>query len=206
LADAADAHLREADPVLGALIDAHGPLPPPRVPGEPYGALVRAIVGQQLSVVAAGAIHERLLARFGGHEPTPQELLAIDPDELRTAAGLSRPKVVFLRSLAEHVVSGALDLAHLDQHSDEEVTAQLTAVKGVGLWTAQIFLMFQLGRPDVLASGDLGIRRAVQRAYALADLPSTDELEALAQPWRPYRTRACRHLWRSLENTPLSAP
>jgi DNA-3-methyladenine glycosylase II len=201
--DAVDAHLRAADPVLGALIDANGPLGPPLTFEGPYAALVRAIIGQQLSVRAAEAIHGRLLERFDGHVPAPQQILAQDPDALRTAVGLSKAKVVFLRSLAEHVVSGQLDIDHLDQRSDEQVLAEVTAVKGIGDWTAQIFLMFQLGRPDVLAAGDLGIRRAVERAYELPDLPSTAELQAIAQPWRPYRTRACRHLWHSLQNAPV---
>jgi DNA-3-methyladenine glycosylase II len=201
--DAVDAYLRDADPVLGALIDANGELGPPLTFEGPYAALVRAIIGQQLSVRAAEAIHGRLLERFGGRVPTPQEILAQDPDALRTAVGLSHAKVVFLRSLAEHIVSGRLDIDRLGERSDEEVLAAVTAVKGVGAWTAQIFLMFQLGRPDVLAAGDLGIRRAVERAYELADLPSNAELEAIAEPWRPYRTRACRHLWQSLRNAPV---
>jgi DNA-3-methyladenine glycosylase II len=201
--DAVDAYLRDADPVLGALIDANGPLGPPLSFEGPYAALVRGILGQQLSVRAAEAIHGRLRERFGGELPTPQQLLAEDPDELRTAVGLSRAKTVFLRSLAEHVLSGDLDFERMDELSDEEVTAEVTAVKGIGAWTAQVFLMFQLGRPDVLAAGDLGIRRAVERAYELPDLPSTGELEAIAEPWRPHRTRACLHLWHSLQNAPV---
>jgi DNA-3-methyladenine glycosylase II len=201
-AAAAEAHLRRVDPILGALIDRFHPLPD-RVPGaDPYGALVRAIVGQQLSTTAARAIHGRLLESFGGHDPTPAQLLAADPDAMRTAAGLSRAKVVFLRSLAEKVESGELRLDRLHELDDEQVMAQLTAVKGVGTWTAHVFLMFQLGRPDVLPVGDLGIRRAVERAYGLEDLPGTDQLTALAEPWRPYRSLASRYLWRSLENEP----
>jgi DNA-3-methyladenine glycosylase II len=201
--DPVDAYLRDADPVLGAVIDVNGPLEPPLSFDGPYAALVRGIIGQQLSVRAAEAIHGRLRERFDGRVPTPQEILAQDPDALRAAVGLSRAKVVFLRSLAEHVLSGDLDFEHMDERSDAEVTAEVTAVKGVGAWTAQVFLMFQLGRPDVLAAGDLGIRRAVERAYALPDLPSTGELEAIAQPWRPHRTRACLHLWHSLQNAPV---
>jgi DNA-3-methyladenine glycosylase II len=151
---------------------------------------VRAIVGQQLSVVAARAIHGRLTDLFGGRPPSSQELLDQDPELLRSAVGLSRAKVTFLRSLAEHVLA------------DDDVVAELTAVKGLGAWTVHMFLMFQLQRPDVLAVGDLGIRRAVERAYGLPDLPSADELTALAEPWRPHRSAACRLLWRSLDNTP----
>jgi DNA-3-methyladenine glycosylase II len=163
---------------------------------------VRAIVGQQLSVHAARAIYDRLLARFDGRPPTPQQILDDDPDALRVAAGLSHAKVRYLRSLAEHVVSGELELDRLEQLSDDDVTAELVAVRGIGAWSAHIFLMFTLGRPDVLAVGDLGIRRAVQRAYALPELPSATELTALAEPWRPYRTAACVLLWHSLANAP----
>ena len=167
-----------------------------------YGALVRAIVGQQLSVLAARAIYGRLTERFGGRAPTPQEILADDPEELRAAAGLSRAKVGFLRSLAEHVLSGELELERLDELPDDEVIAELVAVKGLGVWTAHMFLMFHLERPDVLPVGDLGIRRAIERAYGLDALPAPAEVERIAEPWRPYRTLACRYLWRSLQNEP----
>jgi DNA-3-methyladenine glycosylase II len=172
-------------------------------PSDHYGALLRSIVGQQLSTKAARAIYGRVLERFGGRTPTPQEVLADDPETLRAAAGLSRAKVAFLRSLAEHVVSGELELDRLDRLSDEEIIAKLVAVKGIGEWSAHMFLMFQLERPDVLAVGDLGIRRAVQRAYGLDAPPTAAALTALAEPWRPYRTLACRILWRSLDATPV---
>jgi DNA-3-methyladenine glycosylase II len=200
-------HLRNSDPVLARIIDQVGKLPSVRAgrpdPDDHYGALVRSIVGQQLSVLAARAIYGRLIERFGGRAPTAREILDDDPEALRAAAGLSRAKVGFLRSLAEHVLSGELELAHLDALPDDEVIAELVAVKGLGEWTSHMFLMFHLDRPDVLAVGDLGIRRAVERAYDLAELPTAAELEALAEPWRPYRTLACRYLWRSLENTPV---
>jgi DNA-3-methyladenine glycosylase II len=163
---------------------------------------VRAIVGQQLSVFAARAIYGRLTDRFGGKPPTPQQILDDDPEALREAAGLSHAKVRFLRSLAEHVLSGELELARLDDLPDEEVTAELTAVKGIGPWSADMFLMFQLDRPDVLPVGDLGIRRAFERSYGLGELPQPEEMERIAEPWRPYRTLACRYLWRSLQNEP----
>jgi DNA-3-methyladenine glycosylase II len=178
-------------------------VPEPRPPRtDVYAALVRAIVGQQLSVHAARAIYDRLLARFDGQPPMPQQILDDDPDALRVAAGLSHAKVRYLRSLAEHVVSGELEIDRLAQLSDDEVMAELVAVKGIGAWSAHIFLMFTLGRPDVLAVGDLGIRRAVQRAYELPELPSAAELTELAEPWRPYRTAACVLLWHSLANAP----
>ncbi|MGO9960546.1 MAG: DNA-3-methyladenine glycosylase family protein [Solirubrobacteraceae bacterium] len=206
LEDAA-AQLRAADPVLGAIIDRVGTeaLGDPRRgrPRDHYGALVRTIVGQQLSTTAARAIYERLTERFGGRTPTPDEVLAEDPEELRAAAGLSRAKVGFLRSLAEHVTDGSLELHKLGRLSDEQVTAELVAVKGLGVWSADMFLMFHLQRPDVLPVGDLGIRRAVMVEYGLDALPGPETLETLAEPWRPHRTLACRFLWRSLDATPV---
>jgi DNA-3-methyladenine glycosylase II len=192
--------------VLAEIIDASGPLADGRE-GRPdredhYGALVRAIVSQQLSVHAARAIYGRLTERFGGRTPTPEEILADDPEELRAAAGLSRAKVGFLRSLAEHVISGELDLQHLEELEDDQVIAELVAVKGLGTWSAQMFLMFHLERPDVLPVGDLGIRRAIERAYGLDALPEAAEIEQIGQRWRPHRTLACRYLWRSLQNEP----
>jgi DNA-3-methyladenine glycosylase II len=200
------AALRRKDPVLRALIDEIGAdgLGDPRAgrPADHYGALVRSIVGQQLSTKAARAIYGRLTERFGGRTPTPAEVLADDPDELRTAAGLSHAKVRYLRSLAEHVLDGSIELERLDDLPDEEVIAELVAVKGLGVWSAHMFLMFHLQRPDVLPVGDLGIRRAVMVRYGLPELPTPAELTEIAEPWRPYRTLACRYLWRSLDATP----
>jgi DNA-3-methyladenine glycosylase II len=200
------AQLRASDPVLRDVIDAVGPsaLGDPRGdrPDDHYGALIRSIVGQQLSTKAARAIYGRLTERFGGRTPTPAEVLADDPDALRTAAGLSRAKVSFLRSLAEHVIDGSLELERLDTLPDDEVIADLVAVKGIGTWSAHMFLMFHLQRPDILAVGDLGIRKAFMIHYALPALPTPAEMEAIAEPWRPHRTLACRFLWRSLDLTP----
>ena len=178
--------------------DGTGPRP------DLYSALLRAITGQQLSVKAAQAIHGRLLARFGGRSPTPEELLADDPEEMRAAAGLSHAKVASLRSLAEHVVAGDLEIDRLEALDDDEVTRALVAVKGIGGWTAQMFLMFTLHRPDVVATGDQGIRNAAMRAYGLERLPDAATLTTMAEPWRPYRTRACLYLWRSLDNAPVT--
>jgi DNA-3-methyladenine glycosylase II len=164
---------------------------------------VRSIAGQQLSVLAARAIWRKLIERFDGRTPTPQEILADDPDALRAAAGFSRAKVAYLRSLAEHVLAGELELDRLAELPDEEVIRELTAVKGIGEWTAHMFLMFTLHRPDVLPTGDLGVRNAVQRAYGLEAPPKPAAMQALAEPWRPYRTRACLYLWRSLANQPI---
>jgi DNA-3-methyladenine glycosylase II len=187
---------------MARLLDANG-VPEARAPRpDVYAALVRAIVGQQLSTRAARAIYARLLERFDGHPPTPQQILDDDPDELRVAAGLSHAKVRYLRSLAEHVATGALEIDRLTELSDEEVMAELVAVKGIGEWSAHIFLMFTLQRPDVLAVGDLGIRRAVKLAYGLPEMPTPAELTKIAEPWRPYRTAACVVLWESLDSAP----
>jgi DNA-3-methyladenine glycosylase II len=202
---AAIAHLRASDPVLAGVIDAVDADLGERAgrrgidPDDHYGALVRAIVGQQLSVKAARSIYTRLCAQFGDRPPTPEELLAAEPDPLREAAGLSRAKVTFLRSLAEHVLSGELELERMNELGDEDVSAELVAVKGIGQWTADMFLIFHLDRPDVLAVGDLGIRAAMRNAYGLEELPAPAEMEELALPWRPHRSTACRFLWRSLD-------
>jgi DNA-3-methyladenine glycosylase II len=201
------AHLRAADSTLAEIIDRVGvkALGDPRRgrPRDHYGALVRSIVGQQLSTKAAAAIYGRLTDHFGGRTPAPEEVLAADPEELRAAAGLSRAKVGFLRSLAEHALDGSLELDKLGRLPDEEVIAELVAVKGLGVWTAHMFLMFHLQRPDILPVGDLGIRRAIMLAYGLEELPAPAEMEVIAEPWRPYRTLACRFLWRSLDATPV---
>jgi DNA-3-methyladenine glycosylase II len=187
------------------LVDEQGPLDEEERrrgrPREAYGALVRSIVGQQLSTKAARTIYERLTALFDGRTPTPAELLAADPEKVRSA-GLSRPKVGYLRSLAEHVESGELELDRLTELPDEEVSEQLTAVKGLGQWTADMFLIFHLRRPDVLPVGDLGIRRAVERAYGLPDIPDAAQVLDIGEQWRPHRSLASLYLWRSLDNEP----
>jgi DNA-3-methyladenine glycosylase II len=198
-------HLIAADPVMAEIIGHHGPLDlDTRRRGRPddsYGALVRSITGQQLSVKAARTIYLRLCALYGDRTPTPAELIATDPEDLR-GVGLSYQKAAYLRDLAEKVEDGELDLEHLPQFDDREVSAMLTAVKGLGQWTADMFMMFHLGRPDVLPVGDLGIRKAAELAYHLRKLPSPDRLKRLARPWRPYRTLACVYLWESLDNAP----
>jgi DNA-3-methyladenine glycosylase II len=202
---AAVEHLRAADDTMRRLIDERGPLDhDARQRGRPddaYGALLRSIVGQQLSTKAARSIYGRFLELFGGSTPTPQQLLDADPEAIR-AAGFSNAKVRYVRSLAEHVLSGELELERLPELGDEEVMRAVTAVKGLGEWTAHMFLMFHLGRPDVLPVGDLGVRRAVERAYGLEELPSREELERLGERWAPYRSLASLYLWESLDNTP----
>ncbi len=198
-------HLRAADDVMARLVDSYGELDLEARrrgrPADPYGALLRSIVGQQLSTHAARAVYTRLIDLFGGEAPSPEALLEADPETVR-AAGLSRAKVAYLRSLAEHVISGELELDRLGELSEERIAEELMAVKGLGRWTADMFLLFHLGRPDILPVGDLGVRRAVQRLYGLEGLPSAQELEALGERWRPYRSAASLYLWRSLDNTP----
>ena len=201
------AELAASDPVMAQLIEEHGDVVRRDLrrerPGDAYGALLRSIVGQQLSTKAARTIYGRMLELFGGHPPTPKQLLAADPDAIRTS-GLSRPKINYLRDLAGHVESGELELNRLDELPDDEVIEQLTAVKGIGEWSAHMFLMFHLGRPDVLPVGDQGIRNAVKAQYRLRKIPDAKRMEKIAKPWRPYRTLACLYLWSSLDNQPAT--
>jgi len=201
----ADEHLRKVDHVMRRLIDERGTIDPETdrrgSRPDPYEALARAIVGQQLSTKAARSIWERLVEILGGRFPPSSELLAVEPETIR-GAGLSRSKVNFLIDLAERIEDGRLDLGALAQLSDEDIIAALTEIKGVGPWTAEMFLMFHLGRPDVVSTGDLGIRRAVQIEYGLDELPGPTDLNRIAEPWRPHRTLACLYLWRSLDNAP----
>jgi DNA-3-methyladenine glycosylase II len=201
--DAAVAHLRAADAVLAGMIDDLGGEVPAWTPSDPYDAVVRAIVSQQFSTRSARAILGRLQARFGGRNPTPEELLADDFDGLKSV-GLSRAKVVSLRSLAEGLLDGSVRLDDVDALSDDELVAQLSAVKGIGEWTAQIVLVVGLARPDVLVAGDLVIRQAVERGWKLPALPTREELYALAEPWRPHRSRACALLWAWMRAAPTA--
>jgi len=197
------------DRVMEELVRRIGPLGLARRrrgrPDDAYGSLVRTIVGQQLSTKAARSIYGRLTALFDNRPPTPEELISTDEQLLR-ACGLSRPKVRYLRDLAERVISGELDLRSLHHVPDEEVIRQITAVKGLGRWSADMFLMFHLGREDVLPVGDLGVRRAAERAYDLPEIPDAETLQDLARPWSPHRTLASFYLWESLEpdSTPVS--
>jgi len=199
-------HLIESDPVMARVVRQVGPDAGvgPKLPSDRYGALLRGIVGQQLSTTSALAIFGRLTERFGGRTPTPQEILGQDPDELRTAVGLSHAKTKYLRSLAHCVIDGTLELDRLDELDDATVEAQLTTVSGIGTWTARIFMMFVLRRPDVLADGDLWIRRAVRDLYELPAMPRTKQVAEIAEPWRPQRTLACVYLWRLLEVSPVT--
>jgi DNA-3-methyladenine glycosylase II len=200
-----DRELMKADKVMRSLMEERGPIDPrmDRRGSRPdgYQALARAIVGQQLSTKAAASIWSKLVALFDGETPAPADLLRRRPATLRKA-GLSKAKVEFLRDLAKRVEDGRLDLKRLTGLSDEDIIAELLEVKGIGTWTAEMFLIFHLGRPDVVSTGDLGIRRAVQISYGMKELPGPEELEKLAESWRPHRTLACLYLWRSLDNTP----
>jgi DNA-3-methyladenine glycosylase II len=196
--DIADAHLAGSDAVMAQLVSRFGPIKPPEVhaPSDLFGALIMAIVRQQLAAAAATAIFDRLIHYFGDRVPTPDAMLHAGPD-LRTAAGLSHAKERTLQALAERIQRGELDLDRLPSRSDEEVRRSLTSVPGIGEWTAGAFMMFRLRRPDVFLAGDLGIRKAAQLAYRLDELPRPKKLEAMAAPWRPYRTRACFYFWAS---------
>lgn len=191
------AHLRASDPVLGAVIDRVGPFEHVVEP-DLWRSLVDAIVSQQLSVKAASTIVGRVaaLASEGGF-PGPERLLAA-PEETLRACGLSRAKVRYVRDLATRWVDGSLPHETLPSLPDEEVIRVLTEVKGIGRWTAEMVLIFTLGRPDVLPIDDLGLQAAVQRAYALPERPRPREILPLAEPWRPYRSAATLYLWRSL--------
>ena len=191
--------------MLARLIEEIGPLSvKARKRGRPadaYGTLVRTITGQQLSSKAAATIYTRVTALYGGRTPTPEEIIATDPQRLRDV-GLSGAKAAYLRDLAEHIVDGELPIDELAELPDEKVYEVLIAVKGLGRWSIDMFLMFHLGRADVLPVGDLGIRKAIQVHYGLDELPKPAETEQIAEAWRPYRTLACLYLWESLDNAP----
>lgn len=193
------------DPVLAAIIKKHGSceLGLVRDRFDHFTMLVRAIVFQQLSTKAATTIHNRLLESIPGGKPDPA-LLALVTDEQFRAAGISRQKTIYLRDLCEKVGSGAVPLHDVDGMSDEEVIASLTQVKGIGRWTAEMFLIFRLQRPDVLPLNDLGIINAIQRAYRLRKKPTPARMLKLGEAWRPYRSVASWYLWRSLDNEPVS--
>ena len=179
------------DPVLAAIIKRHGPceLGAVRDRFDHFAMLVRAIVFQQLSTKAATTIHGRLVAYMPESKPTAAALAAVTDEQFR-AAGISRQKAGYLRDLSERVLSGALPLESVDAMSDEEVVVALTQVKGIGRWTAEMFLIFRLQRPDVLPVGDLGIVTAIQKAYRLRKKPTSDRMRKLGEAWRPYRSIA----------------
>ena len=193
-------HLKRADPVLADIIARVGACHmEPRRSGTHYDALVRSIIYQQLSGKAAGTIHRRFCALFPSNRPRAELVLSKDDPTLRSV-GLSRQKVSYLRDLSARVVDGSLPLAHLGRLSDDAIIEHLVQVKGIGRWTVQMFLMFRLGRPDVLPELDLGVQNAIQRAYGLKTRPSPKEVLSMGEKWRPHASVASWYLWRSLEN------
>jgi DNA-3-methyladenine glycosylase II len=201
--------LAAADPKMAALIKRVGTIDlatrlrrrKEQRPADAYGALLRAIVGQQLSTKAARTIYLRVLDLFGGTTPSPARLLEAKEDDLR-GAGLSGRKVEYVRDLAAHLIDGELELDRLDQMGDEEVIEEIVAVRGLGRWTAEMFLLFHLERPDVLSGGDLGIRKAVQIEYGMKEMPTPERVLEIGEPWRPHRSLASLYLWESLAAVP----
>jgi len=191
-------HLRKVDPVLRDVIERVGPCNlRPYTDGSHFEFIARSIIYQQLSGKAAATIHGRVQTLCGG-TVTVGPLSGLPDDALR-GCGLSRQKLGYLRDLSAHAADGSLDTAHFEEMPDDEITRQLTQVKGVGVWTAQMFLMFRLLRPDVLPVLDLGVRKGVQRAYRLRKLPDAKRVEKIARPWAPYRTIGSWYMWRVLE-------
>ena len=197
------AHLRRVDPAMGALIDRVGPcaLRPRR---DRFGMLVRAILGQQISTKAAAAINNRLLA-LTGPVCTPDALLALGVDGLR-GVGASGSKAAYLLNLSEAVAGGHVPLHHVGRWDDDTIIARLTTIKGIGVWTAEMFLIFALNRPDVLPVHDLGIRVALRDYHGLSDPPAPAQSRSLGEPWRPFRTAASWYLWRSLDLKAAAPP
>lgn len=189
-------HLKASDTVLASIIDRVGPCKISY--REPtFEALARSIVFQQLSTKAARTIYGRLEEAAGG-AITPERIQNLSIGEMQRC-GLSKQKIAYIRDLAEHAASGKVDFARLPELTDEQVIATLTDIKGIGVWTAHMFLLFALRRPNVLAVGDLGVRTAIQRQYRKRKLPSADQVQKLARDWHPYCSIACWYLWRSLE-------
>jgi DNA-3-methyladenine glycosylase II len=201
--------LAASDPTMAALIERVGEIDiatrlqrrKEERPTDAYGALLRAIVGQQLSTKAARTIYLRVIDLFGGKTPSPEQLLEAREEDLR-AAGLSGRKTEYIRDLASHVIGGELELDRLDELDDEEVIEEIVAVRGLGQWTAEMFLLFHLERPDVLSGGDLGIRKAIQIEYGLGEMPPPKQVLEIGEPWRPYRSLASLYLWESLAAVP----
>jgi DNA-3-methyladenine glycosylase II len=198
IGEAASAHLMAADPIMARLVEQQGPRHL-QATNDYFFTLVEAIASQQLSSKAADTIIARIRALVPGDgTPDAASILAI-PNEALRGAGLSWSKVSYLKDLAERVESGRLPLEHIAQMADEEIIEALVAVKGIGRWTAEMFLIFSLARPDVLAVDDFGLRAAMRDLYSLPDLPKPATMKQVAEPWQPYRSYASLYLWRSRE-------
>jgi DNA-3-methyladenine glycosylase II len=189
-------HLKKSDPILRAIIERIGPCRMEFGPPE-FHSLAEAIVYQQLNGRAALTIFKRFTA-VAGEPLTPAGILKLTDEQLRSV-GLSKQKSSYLRDMAERAVSGQLDFCKLHEMSDEDVITHLTQVKGVGVWTAQMFLMFTLKRPNVLPTGDFGVQTAIKKLYKKRKLPKPAQMEKLAKPWEPYRSIACWYLWKSVD-------
>lgn len=200
--EAAARHLSARDPVMATLVKHHG-LFEHELRTDYYFALVSSIIGQQLSVKAAASIRQRFLDLFDGKFPTPEQILQTDPETMR-GIGFSYAKVKYVQDLALHVLDGRLHIGKLPELSNEEIISELVAVKGIGEWTAHMFLIFALGRPDILPVGDLGVRNGIQRLYGFEELPTADEIRQLAdeKDWHPYESAVAWYVWRSLDNEP----
>jgi DNA-3-methyladenine glycosylase II len=200
--------LAASDPVMADLVERIGPIDLAKRlrrrkeerPADAFGALLRSIVGQQLSTKAARAIYLRMLDLFDG-PPTPEAMLALSEEELR-GVGFSRRKVEYVHDLATHVLDGELQLDHISTLEDEEAIAAIASVRGLGRWTAEMFLLFHLGRPDVISGGDLGIRKAIMVEYGLVGMPTPTEVEERSLRWKPNRSLASLYLWESLAVVP----
>jgi DNA-3-methyladenine glycosylase II len=192
-------HLRAADPALATIIDRVGPYRlTPRTEGTHFDYVVRCIVGQQLSGKAAATIYKRVCELYGEGLPTPAQLLKT-PDATLRAAGLSGRKVEYVKELAARTQAKSIAILDIHDMSDDDVMETLVSVRGIGRWTAQMVLMFRLGRPDILPELDLGVQKAVQRLHRMRKLPSPEKLQKIGKKWSPYRTFAAWYLWRSLE-------
>jgi DNA-3-methyladenine glycosylase II len=189
-------HLKKSDPVLRAIIERIGPFRMEYGPPE-FHSLAEAIVYQQLNGKAAVSIFKRFAA-LAGEPLTPEGILKLTEEQMRSV-GLSKQKSSYLRDMAERAMSGQLDFSRLHEMSDEEVIKHLIQVKGVGVWTAQMFLMFTLKRPNVLPTGDFGVQMAIKKHYNKRKLPKPVQMEKLAKPWEPYRSIACWYLWKSMD-------
>lgn len=189
-------HLKKCDPVLRAIIERVGPFRMEYGPAE-FHSLAEAILYQQLNGRAAETIHKRFVA-LAGEPPTPEGILKLTDEQLRSV-GLSKQKSAYLKDLAAKTAAGLLDFARLPEMSDEAVIQHLTQVKGIGVWTAHMFLMFSLRRPNVLPTGDYGVQMAVKKHYKKRKLPKPKDMEKIARAWEPYRSVACWYMWRSLD-------